>query len=123
VTSPEVVSLLRVLSSSAWCWRARGDGGSHAGLLEQGGRQCANLGVQFAFEFGGVLDALADKLPAVAEGLEATRADVLALTSFPKEVWRQIRSDDPIERLNREICRRTHARVPQLTRVLGHGRA
>ncbi len=34
--------------------------------------------------FDRVLDALADKLPKVAEHLEAARADVLAFTAFPK---------------------------------------
>ena len=42
-----------------------------------------------------VLDALGDKLPKVAEHLDAARADVLAFTSFPKEVWRQIWSNNP----------------------------
>src|SRR3712207_3885378 len=54
-----------------------------------------------------VLDALGDKLPRVAEHLEQARADVLAFTAFPKEVWRQIWSNHPSERLNREIRRRT----------------
>jgi len=47
------------------------------------------------------------KLPAVADHLEATRAGILAFTSFPKEVWRQIWSNNPNERLNRVIWRRT----------------
>jgi putative transposase len=48
-----------------------------------------------------------EKLPKVAEHLDAARADVLAFTGFPKEIWRQIWSNNPSERLNREICCRT----------------
>lgn len=53
------------------------------------------------------LDAQVDKLPRVAEHLQTARADVLAFTAFPKGVWRQIWSNNPSERLNREIRRRT----------------
>jgi putative transposase len=58
-------------------------------------------------QFGRVLDALEQKLPQVAAHLGAARADILAFTAFPKAIWRQIWSNNPQERLNREIRRRT----------------
>ncbi len=46
-------------------------------------------------QYDRLIDAIAAKLPKVAAHLGAARADVLAFTAFPKELWRQIWSNNP----------------------------
>lgn len=46
-------------------------------------------------QFDRILGALGEKLPKAAEHLDGARADVLGFTAFPKEVWRQIWSNNP----------------------------
>jgi putative transposase len=90
-------NLMAATPKSAWGWvRAL----LHS-VYEQPGAEAVHA------QFGRVLDALGGKLPAVAAHLDAARADILAFTAFPKAIWRQIWSNNPQERLNREIRRRT----------------
>ena len=56
---------------------------------------------------GQAVDHLSDRLPRVARLLSEAEPDVLAFYAFPEAHRRQLRSTNPLERLNREIGRRT----------------
>ena len=54
-----------------------------------------------------VIDTVAPRFPKVAELLTDAEPDLLAHFAFPETHRRQIRSTNPLERLNKEIKRRT----------------
>ncbi len=91
------VNLMSVTPKSSWPWVRT--------LLHSVFDQADPESV--AAPYDRMLEALAEKLPRVAAHLDASRADLLAFTAFPKQIWRQIWSNNPQERLNKEIRRRT----------------
>jgi putative transposase len=54
-----------------------------------------------------VADQLRPRFPRVAQLLDEAEDEVLAYLTFPQEHWRQIWSNNPQERLNKEVKRRT----------------
>ncbi len=58
-------------------------------------------------QHGRIVEQLMPRFPKAAELLASCAEDLLAFTAFPKEHWRQIWSNNPQERLNREIRRRS----------------
>jgi len=58
-------------------------------------------------QLGDVAEHLRTRFPKAAETLLAAEEDVLAYVAVPREHWTKVWSTNPLERLNREIARRT----------------
>jgi transposase-like protein len=58
-------------------------------------------------QWNAVADALRERAPKLAQLMDEAREDVLAYTAFPRDHWTQIASTNPLERLNKEIKRRS----------------
>jgi putative transposase len=59
-------------------------------------------------QFDEITTMLARQFPVVADMLGDARTDLLAFSSFPAAHWKKIWSTNPLERLNKEIKRRTN---------------
>ena len=58
-------------------------------------------------QLGEIADKLTPRFPAVAAMLTEAATDVTAFTAFPVAHWRKIWSTNPLERVNKEVKRRT----------------
>ncbi len=54
-----------------------------------------------------VAEGFRPRFPRLAQLMDESEADVLAYLAFPPEHWRQIWSNNPLERFNREVRQRT----------------
>jgi putative transposase len=55
-----------------------------------------------------VADGFRGRFPKLAELMDEAEEDVLAYAAFPGEHWQKIWSNNPLERLNKEVKRRTN---------------
>ena len=58
-------------------------------------------------QFGVIAGMLGKQLPKVEAMMQEAKEDLLAFTSFPQVHWRQLWSTNPLQRVNKEIKRRT----------------
>ena len=58
-------------------------------------------------QFGVIAGMLGRQLPKVETMMQEAKEDLLAFTGFPQVHWRQLWSTNPLERVNKEIKRRT----------------
>ena len=55
-----------------------------------------------------IADNFRPRFPKLADLLDGAEEEILAYLSFPREHWRQLWSTNPLERLNKELKRRTN---------------
>ena len=67
-------------------------------------------------EWRRVGDQLRPKVKKIADLLDEAEEDVLAYTTFPKDHWTMIYSNNPIKQLNGEIKRRTNVSASSPTK-------
>ena len=99
---------------------------AHTEMVAAAFRSIFALGTpdEVAARYDSVTAMLRPRFPKAAESLDAARTDVLAFTAFPAAHWRKIWSNNPLERLNKEIKRRSNVvgifpNDPAVIRLIG----
>jgi len=87
-------------------------------LVPKGGQQLVAATIRTVFaqpdavsareQWRRVADGFRDRFARLAELMDDAEVDVLAYLAFPSAHWRQIWSNNPLERLNKEVKRRTN---------------
>lgn len=83
---------------------------SHAEFVAAAFRSIFALGTKTEVEarYDEVADMLTERFPKAAESMRTAKTDVLAFAVFPAGHWRKIWSNNPLERLNKEVKRRSN---------------
>jgi putative transposase len=82
---------------------------SQRGLVSAALRELfqAESGEQARERLGQVIERLEPSVPKICRLLEDAEVDLLAFYAFPEAHWSKLRSTNPLERVNREIARRS----------------
>jgi len=83
---------------------------AHVEFVAAAFRSIFALGTKKAVEarYDEVTDTLAERFSKAAESMRDAKTDVLAFAAFPQAHWRKIWSNNPLERLNKEVKRRSN---------------
>ena len=55
-----------------------------------------------------ISEGFRDRFPRLSEPMDEAEEDVLSYAAFPQEHWQKIWSNNPLERVNKEVKRRTN---------------
>jgi len=110
-------AIAAVLQGASWQWCRTHFMRAALARVQKGAQQMVAATIRTVFvqpdpaaareQWRKVADSFRGRFPRLAALLDEVETEVLADLAFPPEHWRQVWSNNPLERLNREIKRRT----------------
>src|SRR6266545_4166114 len=110
-------AIAAVLQGASWQWCRTHFMRAALARVQKGAQQMVAATIRTVFvqpdpaaareQWRKVADSFRSRFPRLAALLDEVETEVLAYLAFPPEHWRQVWSNNPLERLNREIKRRT----------------